>query len=171
MVELRASLDPIRKSTYDQLVCKALLDLILRNKYKVVHSYLPMPGEIDTLPLLRELLQLQVEVICPKTLRARRLKHLKLIEIEQVEKGLYGTTHPRSPHIYQGAFDLIIVPGLAFDKEGYRLGYGGGYYDAFLSEHRSALQYGIAYPFQVLENVPREGHDVKMDKTLYFSAL
>ena len=61
---------------------------------------------------------------------------------------------------------MIIVPGLAFDAQNYRLGYGGGYYDNFIVNHAQAKKIGIFYPFQKVEKVPVEAHDFPLDKIL-----
>ena len=62
--------------------------------------------------------------------------------------------------------DLILVPGMAFDKEGNRLGRGKGYYDKILKQ-TSSLKIGICFDFQFLDHIPTEKHDVRMDKVLY----
>ena len=68
--------------------------------------------------------------------------------------------------INTGKYDLIIVPGLSFDESNFRLGYGGGYYDNFMSQHLDARKIGIFYPFQKIEKVPVEAHDLKLDEVL-----
>jgi 5-formyltetrahydrofolate cyclo-ligase len=89
-----------------------------------------------------------------------------LTSFDDIEKGVFGTTHPANPEEYTGKFDLIIVPGLAFDDKKYRLGYGGGYYDNFLVNHPEAYKIGIFYPAQKVENVPTEAHDICLDEIL-----
>ena len=76
------------------------------------------------------------------------------------------TFHSAKADIYTANYDLIIVPGLAFNKNNYRLGYGGGYYDTFLSEHPEAYKLGIFYPFQKVESLPLEEHDQQLDGIL-----
>lgn len=58
--------------------------------------------------------------------------------------------------------DLIVVPGIAFDKRGYRIGFGKGYYDRFLSDY-TGIKVGFAYDFQVLESIPHESWDIAMN--------
>ncbi len=64
------------------------------------------------------------------------------------------------------SIDLILVPGIAFDREGNRLGRGKGYYDKILKK-TTAWKIGVCFPFQVLEEVPAEIHDVKMDEVIF----
>lgn len=166
MFAARHQLAPLRKAKYDQFICDQLLAMILKNNFRVVHAYLPMGQEIDIAPLLQELLKMKIKVICPKTLPARTLENRVLNSLQDIETGIKGTQHPATPNVYDGKYDLIIVPGLAFDQQGYRLGYGAGYYDNFLVSHPQAYQVGIFYPFQKVDAVPREAHDVCLQEIL-----
>lgn len=79
----------------------------------------------------------------PKTLPKRKLKNLVLNSLDEVENGVFGTTYPMGEELFEGEYDLIIVPGLSFDCNNYRLGYGGGYYDNFIVNypHAKKLEY------------------------------
>ncbi|MFT4755084.1 MAG: 5-formyltetrahydrofolate cyclo-ligase, partial [Salibacteraceae bacterium] len=66
----------------------------------------------------------------------------------------------------EGHYDLIIVPGLAFDNQNFRVGYGGGYYDGFLANQNEALKVGVFYGFQEVESVPTESHDLVLDSII-----
>jgi 5-formyltetrahydrofolate cyclo-ligase len=125
-----------------------------------------MEREIDIAPLLQGLLHKQITVVCPKALSARVLENRILNSLDNLETGIKGTQHPALPQVYEGPYDLIIVPGLAFDHQKYRLGYGGGYYDGFLTTQPQAHKVGIFYPFQQADEVPREAHDVCLDEIL-----
>lgn len=166
MLVKRAKTNREFKQKYDQWICEQLENIILENGYQKIHAYLPMGKEIDISPLLQSLLEKNITVVVPKTLPKRKLENLVLTDLTKVEKGVFGTTHPASGIIYNDAFDLIIVPGLAFDKNNYRLGYGGGYYDNFIVNHQEAKMIGIFYPFQEVEKVPIEAHDVQLDELL-----
>jgi 5-formyltetrahydrofolate cyclo-ligase len=80
---------------------------------------------------------------------------------------MWGTIHPGGNEAYTGPIDLFIVPGLAFDTELYRLGYGAGYYDNHLVNQPQAWKAGICYPCQVINKVPTEPHDIKLDELIY----
>lgn len=163
----RDNLDSSAKKQYDQWVCTRLLELIEFQKPQSVHTYLPMGSEINLHPLIQILLDRQIQVTCPQTLGNRQLKHLILHDLNEIESGKFGTQHPASKKIYTGPQDLIIVPGLAFDSKNYRLGYGGGYYDSFLDQQPTAYKIGLAYPFQMVAQVPKEAHDQQLDQVLF----
>lgn len=163
MLQRRGEVAVLGKKEYDDWICTELEKLIIEKNYKVIHSYIPFAGEIDITPLLKKLLSLNFTIVCPKTLPKRKLENRILTDIEKLEVGIMGTKHPAEPVIYEGAYDLIIVPGLAFDTNKFRVGYGGGYYDNFLAVHPESFKVGIFYPFQKVEEVPIEPHDICLD--------
>jgi 5-formyltetrahydrofolate cyclo-ligase len=162
-MEKRNLLSVEGKALHDAKINKALLALVEEKKCKVVHAYIPMGSEIDIRPLIEELLANQITVVSPKTLPKRKLENRVLVSLAELETGIMGTQHPLEATIYEGPFDLIIVPGLAFDSDNYRLGYGGGYYDNFIVNYPGAFKVGIFYPEQYIEKVPIEPHDMQLD--------
>ncbi|GGG89046.1 5-formyltetrahydrofolate cyclo-ligase [Polaribacter pacificus] len=170
MYKARARNKSSFKKKYDLEICKQLEAIIKAKNAGVIHAYLPMGKEIDIRPLLQNLLAANVKVITPKTLPKRQLLNLVLHSLDEVEQGVFGTSHPANSSEYTGTYDLIIVPGLAFDENNYRLGYGGGYYDTFLEQHPNAFKVGIFYPFQKVAKVPIEPHDVSLDQILFLES-
>ena len=169
MILHRNSLASNMKHQYDQDICDSLKTLVTLKKSTVVHAYLPMKGEIDISPFLKWLLVQGVKVICPKVLPKRQLVNIELQSYGSFEVGPFNTYHPAGNVVYEGKIDLVVMPGLAFDQNKNRLGYGGGYYDRFLSKHPESFLAAILYPFQLVEKVPVEEHDVKMNKLIYMS--
>ena len=81
----------------------------------------------------------------------------------ELKKGRFGIQEPETPvFAAEGELDLIIVPGVAFDRAGRRIGRGGGFYDRLLPQYR-AIRAGICFDFQCLKAVPAEEHDIQMD--------
>lgn len=166
MLAERDKLDIVLKSRLDLAICNRLEDIIEARNGKVVHSYLPMGSEIDVYPLLEHLLTVGVTVITPKSLKGRQIKNLQLHSLEELEEGIYGTKHPAHDEEYTGPIDIYIIPGLAFDKKHSRVGYGGGYYDRHLVG-QGGYKVGICYPFQIVDELPVETHDIVMDMVVY----
>jgi 5-formyltetrahydrofolate cyclo-ligase len=166
MLLKRKTLSRATKAEYDSWVCTSLLRMIADRNCKTIHCYIPMKGEINIIKLVESLLELGLTVVAPKTLPNRKLKNLVLTSLGDIEKGVFGTVHPAEDNEYVGEYDLIIVPGLAFDIDNCRLGYGGGYYDNFVVQHPKASKVGIFYPFQEVEKTPTESHDVRLDDIL-----
>ncbi len=150
----RDALDKEWKRAYDSRMNEYLIDLAEAKKAKTIHTYLPIGSEIDIQPAIDHWLAEGIRLICPKALPARKLSHHQLVSMEKLEKGYFGTKHPDGPALEILQQDLILVPGLAFDAANNRLGYGSGYYDAFLREEKLAHTAGLAYPFQFIDEVP-----------------
>lgn len=169
--ELRTELLSVRNALsaeevlrHSELVFNRLQEVCLaKMKVNTLHSYLAFRNEIDTYTFLTSAIEKGLTVAVPKTLAGGALSHLLLNGFEKLEKGLFGTSFPFPENTFSGKLDLILVPGAAFDRKGNRLGYGGGYYDRFLMEHPDSVKIGLAFPFQVLESLPVEPHDCKMD--------
>lgn len=166
MFKRRNAIDVSFKERYDSWVNEALIHLVRYRNFQTVHVYIPMLSEINIRPFIQHLLSANKTVVAPKTLPKRKLENRILQSLTDLETGIMGTQYPAIPDIYAGVYDLIVVPGLAFDQNLYRLGYGGGYYDGFLANQPHALKVGIFYPFQEIEHVPRESHDMKMDEII-----
>lgn len=141
----------------------------------VVGGYWPIITEIDVRPLLARLeargmtLALPVLVDHDEPMIFRRWRPIEDTLIE----GVYGTAHPpeTSPVVVP---DVLFVPGLAFDGEGYRLGQGGGHFDRTLAALRGGkpvVAIGVGYAVQRIERVPRDVHDEKMDWLLSEAAF
>ena len=166
MLEKRRLVSPNEKAAAEKRVCAELRKLILERNVKVLHTFLPMGLELNHTPVIEYCLANEITVVTTKTLPKSTLQHLVLTDLNDLENGVFGTKHPRNAQEYSGTFDLIIVPGLAFDAEGNRLGYGGGYYDAFLKHHPESVKIAIAFPFQLVAEVPVEPFDQKVDMLL-----
>jgi 5-formyltetrahydrofolate cyclo-ligase len=147
-----------------QLICLKLQQICVKLNPKVVHTFIPFGSEVNVWPLIKELWQIGTTVVCPKTLMGRDLEHLILKNPVELETGRFGTQHPSGGEIYSGPIDLILVPGVAFDAIGGRLGYGAGYYDNFLIDYPEAFKVGICFRGQLVEKVPMENHDVFLDE-------
>ncbi len=166
ILEQRDNLPRQALNAYSEKICAQLWAYILEKNVAVIHSYLTMGSEVNVLPLLHKALENNLTVVVPKTLKKRQMQNLILKDLKDMEAGIFGTYHPKDSEEYPGEYDLIIVAGLAFDKNGFRVGYGGGYYDTFLVEQIAAKKIGVCYPFQLVENVPVETHDIQLDLVL-----
>jgi len=134
---------------------------------KIVSAYYPIGSEIDSSPIVEELWVRGIKVCLPLTFEAER--GLKFIEWDKKTKlvsGKFGTMMPEDFNQYVHP-DILIIPLLAFDQNGNRMGYGQGHYDEtirFLRQKKEILAVGLAYAEQaVLLALPTESHDQKLD--------
>lgn len=135
----------------------------------VVSSYWPIGREFDTHILTDEIIERGGHIALPVIQEGSRvLRFARWTPHDDVEMGKYGICQPvvndQTEHVDP---DILVIPLLAFDRRGYRLGYGGGYYDSTLSDIRSrknAVAVGIGFSQQAcLFNLPVEDHDIRMD--------
>jgi len=166
MLAKRKAISLKGKRSYDHDICEKLKAITVEKEAKVVHSYLPIKAEIDVTPYLQWLLEKQIKVVCPKVLPKRQLENRELLHFDSFDIGPFNTIHPAGNIVYKGIIDLVVMPGLAFDIGLNRLGYGGGYYDRFLTKHPEAYTVAILYPFQMVDYVPVDTHDIQMDELL-----
>lgn len=133
--------------------------------------YVHFRSEVQTMNLIRQLIAAGKTVSVPVTLPAKsRLLAVQLTNPEtQLEAGCYGIAEPTPSRITEATvdpatIDTALIPGSVFDPFGGRLGYGGGYYDRFLTEDAPrAMRVGVAFEQQLVDRVPMEPHDQYMD--------
>jgi len=123
---------------------------------------------VETLSLIAARLAEKMPVFLPKTLvREKRLEVFPINSVEDLAPGAYGIPEPVESRVEKTGkpgIDLVLVPGSVFDRRGGRYGYGGGFYDRFLSQEVPyAPRVALAFSFQVLDNIPLQPHDQLMD--------
>lgn len=127
--------------------------------------YVDFRNEVATREIISDLLDLGKEVYLPVTLKyEKKLIPKRIFSLDDLVFGAYGILEPNvdDPIIDPSLLDVVVVPGSVFDKNGYRTGYGGGYYDRFL-ENTDAIRVGVCFDFQLVDDVFPENHDKRMD--------
>jgi len=161
----RASADADR-SRWSASICSALLaDTSLRSA-RVVMAFYPLPDEVDIRPVLDALCGDGKTVLLPQVVSDTEMRLRRYETAGALESGRFDILEPVA-EVYEdlGSIDVIIVPGVAFDKAGHRLGRGKGYYDRFL-QGLNAVKIGVCHPYQLLDSIPFEPHDALMDRVL-----
>ena len=128
--------------------------------------YLASPDEIDLSDFILELLRRKATVVAPRwNGETYELARVKSLSDADLRRGPMNILEPAEADIVAPEeIGVWIVPGLAFTKRGNRIGYGGGWYDRLLAmASKSARKIGVAHKFQIVENLPNEPHDIKMD--------
>jgi len=167
ILQKRDSIEPSVKKIKDKAVIARLKGLYEFKSAKTLLLYASFRSEVDTHKLIKESLEAQKRVLLPRVNYS--LKKLEIREIESlndIEKGHWGIPEPKraTPLRDLNEADLIIVPGVCFDRKGGRIGYGAGYYDKLLKGlNKSIPVIAIAYDEQVVEEIPLEAHDRRVD--------
>ena len=154
-----------------QAMDRALTERFLRHPFyqeaKVIATYLSFPHEFQTQELIEQALKDGKKVLIPKTYPKGRMEFV-VYNPQQLVKTSFGLLEPQGDLevVKPSQIDLIHVPGLAFTTEGYRIGYGGGYYDRYL-EHFTGHTLSTVYPCQIQE-FNFENHDIPVQEVLIY---
>ena len=154
-----------QKQFIDQALTERLLHHPFYQEAKVIASYLSFPHEFQTQELIEQALKDGKKVLIPKTYPKGRMDFV-VYDPQQLVKTSFGLLEPQGDLEVEDAsqIDLIHVPGLAFTREGYRIGYGGGYYDRYL-ELFTGHTLSTIYPCQIQDFIP-ENHDIPVQEVL-----
>jgi len=146
---------------------KRLFELEEFQRSHTILFYVSYDSEVATHEMIQACLSSGKKVVVPCTdTKNRKLSLSKLQRWEDLRVGAYHIQEPRVEcrcDVSLDAVDLIIVPGIAFDLTGHRIGHGMGYYDRLLSENVGATKVALAFELQLVEKIPAEHHDVSVD--------
>ena len=149
-----------------ELACK-FYATDLYQKAKTIYGYLPYNQEVRTVPILEQALKDGKQVAVPKVY-GDEMKFLYLNDLTAVAKGYSGIPEPIADEpVADDETALVLMPGLAFDPQGHRIGYGGGFYDKFLSAEPNHPTLALCYAFQMLPSLETEDHDIPVDYVLW----
>ncbi|EPR91676.1 5-formyltetrahydrofolate cyclo-ligase [Streptococcus mitis 17/34] len=154
-----------QKQAMDQTLTERFLKHPFYQEAKVIATYLSFPHEFQTQELIEQALRDGKKVLIPKTYPKGRMDFV-VYDAQQLVKTSFGLLEPQGnlEVVAASQIDLIHVPGLAFTTEGYRIGYGGGYYDRYL-EHFTGHTLSTVYHYQVQDFFP-ENHDIPVQEVL-----
>ena len=156
-----------QKIVMDQALTERFLNHPFYQEAKTIATYLSFPHEFQTQELIERALKDDKKVLIPKTYPKGRMEFV-VYDPQQLKKTSFGLLEPQGDLevVDASQIDLIHVPGLAFTKEGYRIGYGGGYYDRYL-ENFAGHSLSTIYPCQVQE-FNSEDHDIPVQEVLIY---
>ena len=171
---LRSHIRQIKLSLSQETICavsKNLTEQFLSHplyaQAKTIYGYLPYNQEIRTWDLLQQALKDGKQVAVPKVY-GDEMRFILLTDLSQTAPGYAGIPEPiEDGPVANDPTALVLMPGLAFDRQGHRMGYGGGFYDRFLAEQPHHPTIALCYEFQLLEHIPTEEFDIPVDCVLW----
>jgi 5-formyltetrahydrofolate cyclo-ligase len=173
ILEQRDGLPADRRARASAAITARLAGLPAFGAARTVLAYASFGSEVDTGPLLRAVLAAGKALVLPRVNRASRMLDLYRVDdpAGQLEPGTWGIPEPRPatcPPAALGEVELVVVPGVAFDVRGGRLGYGAGYYDRLLRGLAAGAPPLVAGAFdvQVVPEVPMDAHDRRLDRVV-----
>jgi len=170
----RLSLDPVKIAEYSQQIQDRIMKTPFWPKTGKIGLYYPIKNEVLTLSLFQKALETGLQVYFPRV--EQGISFYEVNGPDELEKGSWGIAEPQKhcdPLIEEENLDLVIVPGVAFSKSCFRIGYGKRFYDQFLDNklHKTTA-IGLAYDFQVLDDFPVDSwdqplHGIMTEKNYY----
>lgn len=134
---------------------------------KTIYGYLPYNQEVRTVPMLERAIADGKKVAVPKVY-GEEMRFIYMDDLSQVAPGYAGIPEPiNDGPVADDPTALVLMPGLAFDKEGHRIGYGGGFYDKFLAQEPEHPTLALCYEFQVLTRLETEEFDIPVDTVIW----
>ena len=134
---------------------------------KSIYGYLPYNQEVRTVAMLERAIRDGKRVAVPKCY-GDEMRFIWMNDLSKVEKGYAGIPEPvEDGPVADDETALVLMPGLAFDTQGHRIGYGGGFYDRFLAEEQKHPTLALCYDFQMLDHLETEEFDIPVDTVLW----
>lgn len=157
----------IRQVNFAKEQSKSACELSTTPRLRAAHTvllYSALPDEVPTQALLDDLVAQGKTVLLPRVVSNTDMELRRYTSPSDLAPGAFGIMEPTGDVFTDyAAIDVAVIPGMAFDKDGHRLGRGRGYYDRFLSRTPYIYKIGLCFPWQLVDRVPTDEHDVLMD--------
>lgn len=162
--KIRESISPSARKSAGRKIAAQVCDLVDFIGAKRLGVYLSKGSEAETLILVQKLLSKKLAVAAPKV-NGDQLEFYQIKSLKDCTTGTFGVMEPKAgcKRMDADQLDLLLVPGLVFDARGYRIGYGKGFYDRFLSTHKIFNTVGLAYDSTTVSELPRDERDVPVN--------
>ena len=172
--ELRRQIREMKRAmTEEQIVAASerlgelFLDCPQYKEANTIYGYLPYNQEVRTVPMLEQAMKDGKRVAVPKCY-GEEMRFIYMDDLSKVEKGYANIPEPIADEpVADDKTALVLMPGMAFTKDGKRMGYGGGFYDKFLAAEPQHPTVALCYEFQMVEDLPTEDYDIPVDCVLW----
>lgn len=163
MKKKRAALSPEKKEEWDKQLAELFFAELSKISVSWVYLYMDFRNEAGTKRIIERLWKSGRPTAFPRV-KGRELKFYPVRCKEELRLGYRGISEPLGSYPVQQERALVVVPGVAFDYRGNRMGYGGGFYDRFFAREPNHLRWALAYEFQLFPHIPCENWDQKMER-------
>jgi 5-formyltetrahydrofolate cyclo-ligase len=166
IIKNRDMLDQVAKMDMDNEIFDKFVKSDFYKKAKVIFAFVSFGSEVDTKKIIEYSIK-DNKIICVPRVKSMEegFDIYRIRSLEDLEPGFYGILEPKASceRIDYESIDFILMPGVAFDRAGGRIGYGGGFYDRYLSKLNKAIpQIAIAYSLQIVDEIPMDLHDMSI---------
>ena len=164
--KIRAQIPSETRKHADSHIAERLFNRPEYRDARIIYCYMSFKDEADTASIIDESLRLGKQVALPRVSGKRKMEFFFISGQKDLVTGFMGIKEPAGYCLEASAPSedaLVLLPGLAFDRSGARLGYGGGFYDTYLAKHAGCKKAALAYSAQIAPEIPTEPVDVKTD--------
>lgn len=163
MVLLPEQRQAYSKRIVDQVVCHPLFLCA-----EEIYCYVSFGDETVTFDLIKQSLKTGKKVAVPRVIVDNFMNFYYIDSLKELKTGHFGILEPEENPVRKadGQDVLVILPGIAFDRKGNRIGYGKGFYDAYLNEHPEFHRIGLAFSDQCVEWIPADPHDIRVEAVI-----
>ena len=163
---IREALPPEKRKSADEMIAKRLFDCAFYQNARFIYCYASLKDEAGTNMIIEEALRNGKRVALPRVRGKRRMEFCFIKSPADLKPGFMGIKEPgpwcpKAPAPFKES--LVLMPGIAFDRNGTRAGYGGGYYDTYLEGHAECIKAALAYSVQIAPEIPAAPADIKVD--------
>lgn len=176
LLRKRDAIIPHEWNEKSNIISKTILESDLYKQCDKLFLYADFHGEVGTITVIEDALINNKEVYLPKVLEnfdEARMDFFRIVSTFELVDGYKGILEPLNDSSLRFDYEsnkndklLMFVPGVVFDKNNNRMGYGKGYYDNYLSDKPNIMKIGIAFEMQVVDEIPVSENDIKMDYIL-----
>lgn len=163
----REMVDSSMRNKWDESIFNRLVNSEFYKRAKTIFSFVSFKSEVDTHNIIKHALRDEKTICVPKIeSKQKGIELFRVDNFDQLKNGYFNILEPDEscPPIDSNNIDLILMPGVAFDRQGGRLGYGAAFYDRFLTNmNKQVDKIALAYHFQVIDRIPMDEHDVRID--------
>jgi 5-formyltetrahydrofolate cyclo-ligase len=159
----RSMLSESERAEKSQQISQFLHEIPEFNRAKSIFCFISYLDEVETHPLISELLQRNIKLSVPKIMNKTEMLAIPLEDLSELEPDKMGILTPKSSLASTDPFDIAITPGLGFTEKGDRLGYGRGYYDRWFANNQVTSKIGVAFETQIVDELPLEETDMPLD--------
>lgn len=160
--EKRNALTKQQREEYSRKICESLRSYIQVEEPNVIYFYYPLGSEVNLLPLAETFLAEGRKIAFPRT-HGDTMEFYPVTSLSDFTEGAFHIMEPVGNVSLIELEPLVLVPGLGFDKNGNRMGYGKGFYDRYFARFPACRKIGAAYGIQIVEKIPVDNYDISMN--------
>ena len=160
---LKQAMTPARAEEASRRLARRFFETEQYRSARSIYAYMSFGREVDTRPIIERCFADGKRVAVPKIID-KQMVFIRIEDFGGLSEGAFGIPEPiRNTPVADDADALILIPGLAFDFRGHRVGYGGGYYDRYLASHPGHPTIALCFDYQMFDRLDAEAHDIPVD--------